>query len=128
MVDHSQFGMGLSRRQGAFTAYKTLLAHFGRTHAELEARAADGSSGSKTFLAMPIVRGPSNVKFNEKFPAKLRFFAGFLTDFAAEDETDSAIEVSWRCGHVGDTETMLSMYVKCEKSFSGPSAAILTIL
>lgn len=65
-----------------------------RTHAELEARALAGSPGLKTLLAMPIVHGPSNVKFNDELPAKLRFFAGLLKDFVADGEAGVRPEVS----------------------------------
>ncbi|CAM9542120.1 unnamed protein product [Ectocarpus sp. 13 AM-2016] len=60
-----------------------------RTHGGLEARAWDDPTtkpSAKAFLAMPIVDGPSSVKFNEEKPAKLRFFVGFLDELTAVDE------------------------------------------
>ncbi|CAM9718688.1 unnamed protein product [Scytosiphon promiscuus] len=64
-----------------------------RTHAELKARALSGSSGFKTFLAMPIVHGTSDVKFSDEFPAKLRFFAGFLEDYTDDEGEEGSDEV-----------------------------------
>lgn len=46
---------------------------------------------SLDLLAMPIVHGPSEAKFNDERPARLRFFAGYLGDLQNEIEEESEV-------------------------------------
>lgn len=44
-------------------------------------------------VALPLIHGPSAAKFNEKKPAKLRFFVGTEKDFeACQDEEESSAD------------------------------------
>lgn len=42
-------------------------------------------------LAMPIVHGPSEAKFNDDRPARLRFFAGYMGDLQNDIQEDSEV-------------------------------------
>lgn len=49
------------------------------------------SSRERAFLAMPVVYGPSEVKFYPDRPATLRFFAGYFDDPKKEIQEDSGV-------------------------------------
>lgn len=64
-----------------------------RSHGDLEARARNVSATGlalKAFVAMPIVHGPPTVKFNDAFPAKMRFFAGGLKEFLPDTHEEES--------------------------------------
>lgn len=46
---------------------------------------------SLDLLVMPIVHGPSEAKFNDDKPARLRFFAGFEKDLQSHFQKDSKV-------------------------------------
>lgn len=74
---------------------RSILFHLlpSRTHSELLAKSFEHDVGEHDeiveLLVMPIVHGPSEAKFKEDKPAKLRFFAGYLEDLQNEIPDES---------------------------------------
>lgn len=66
-----------------------------RTHQELLVRVSDDTIAeprdNESFLAMPIVRGPSEAFFDPHKPAKLRFFAGYSQDIEQEIKDEGKV-------------------------------------
>lgn len=48
----------------------------------------------KEFLAMTFVKGPRQVSFLDEKPAKLRFFLGYVDEFAPGDGSDRVSDVA----------------------------------